>query len=187
MLNYINYRMRVTIQDNRTLVGTFMAFDRHMNLVLGDCEEYRKVKSKKGSGPAAGIVEEKEEKRMLGLVLLRGENVVSLTVEGPPPPDEEAKATPGGPGIGRAAGRGIAVGAPVMGAPVGLAGPVRGIGGPAQSLMTPAGGTFGWMCGGREGGRAGSFACLCVCIPLSSYGFTSMFVRHMCLRACIPL
>ena len=151
MLNYINYRMRVTIQDNRTLVGTFMAFDRHMNLVLGDCEEYRKVKTKKGGGAATGIVEEKEEKRMLGLVLLRGENVVSLTVEGPPPPDEEAKATPGGPGMGRAAGRGISVGPPVMGAPVGLAGPVRGVGGPSQSLLTPASGMSmcGWMwCGG---------------------------------------
>jgi small nuclear ribonucleoprotein (snRNP)-like protein len=35
---------------SRTLVGTFMAFDRHMNLVLGDTEEYRRVKAKKGQG-----------------------------------------------------------------------------------------------------------------------------------------
>ena len=30
------------------MVGTFMAFDRHMNIVLGDTEEYRRIKSKKG-------------------------------------------------------------------------------------------------------------------------------------------
>mmetsp|Transcript_16165 Transcript_16165/g.27165 ORF Transcript_16165/g.27165 Transcript_16165/m.27165 type:complete len:183 (+) Transcript_16165:1-549(+) len=124
--------MRVTLQDGRMLVGTFMAFDRHMNLCLGDTEEYRKLKNKKGQG----VVEDREEKRALGLVLVRGENVVSLSVEGPPPPEDDAKATPGGPGAGRAAGRGT-VQAPAAGAPVGLAGPVRGVGGPAVGMMQP--------------------------------------------------
>eukprot|EP00629_Pelagomonadales_sp_RCC1024_P001742 CAMPEP_0119269362 /NCGR_PEP_ID=MMETSP1329-20130426/6804_1 /TAXON_ID=114041 /ORGANISM="Genus nov. species nov., Strain RCC1024" /LENGTH=106 /DNA_ID=CAMNT_0007269361 /DNA_START=219 /DNA_END=536 /DNA_ORIENTATION=+ len=90
MLTYINYRMRVTIADSRTLVGTFLAFDKHMNLVLADCEEYRKVKQKKAVG--VGIVKEREEKRTLGLVLLRGEMVVSLSVDGPPPPEDDLRA-----------------------------------------------------------------------------------------------
>jgi small nuclear ribonucleoprotein (snRNP)-like protein len=50
MLHYVNFRMKVTIQDGRTLVGTLMAFDKFMNLVLGDCEESRRIKSKKAAG-----------------------------------------------------------------------------------------------------------------------------------------
>eukprot|EP01038_Epipyxis_sp_PR26KG_P009921 gene9921-13344_t len=133
MLRYINYRMRITLQDSRILVGTFMAFDRHMNIVLADTEEYRKIKSKK----TTGIAEEREEKRALGLIILRGDSVVSMTIEGPPPPELDEKATPGGPGVSKAQGRGMPV-APIVGAPIGLTGPVRGVGGPGLSIMQPA-------------------------------------------------
>ncbi|KAK2078332.1 hypothetical protein QBZ16_004201 [Prototheca wickerhamii] len=97
LLQYINFRMRVTLNDKRQIVGRFMAFDRHMNLVLGDAEEYRKLPPKKGIPD-----DEREQRRVLGLIIVRGDEVIDLTIEGPPPADESrlakpAAAGPGGP------------------------------------------------------------------------------------------
>ncbi|KAI9115257.1 hypothetical protein K1719_013576 [Acacia pycnantha] len=135
MTQHINYRMRVTIKDGRQLVGNLMAFDQHMNLVLGNCGENRKLppasKGKKTN-------EEREDRRTLGLVLLRGDEVVSFAVEAPPPPDgsQADVAALAGPVIGRAACRGVPT-APIFHAQPGLGGPVPGVGGPAHGMMRP--------------------------------------------------
>jgi small nuclear ribonucleoprotein B and B' len=90
MLGLINWRLKVTINDGRALTGQMLAFDRHMNLVLADCEEFRRVRPKKKAGESEAPAEQ-EMKRTLGLVILRGETVVSLSVEGPPPVVDEDK------------------------------------------------------------------------------------------------
>eukprot|EP00301_Raphidiophrys_heterophryoidea_P013769 c2128_g1_i1.p1 GENE.c2128_g1_i1~~c2128_g1_i1.p1 ORF type:complete len:237 (-),score=36.77 c2128_g1_i1:232-942(-) len=129
---WLNYRMKVTIQDNRTIIGTFLAFDKHMNIVLSDSEELRIQYAKKKGG------EDREERRSLGLTVIRGECVISMSVEGPPPADESRlRSQPGvvGPGVGRAAGRGVAM--PTSMAAPGLSGPMRGVGAPGVGVMTP--------------------------------------------------
>ena len=136
LLRYVEHRLRVTLQDGRVIIGTFLAFDKHLNLVLSDAEEFRTLRKK---GDRSAVVEERQEKRALGLIILRGENVVSLAVEGPPPPSAGARLAPGGPGVARGAGRG-AVPPPMPGAPgvapVGLgAAPVHGVGGPPPQMM----------------------------------------------------
>jgi len=91
-----------------------------MNLVLADTEEFRRIKRKQQKTGAPGSTTqtvEQEEKRTLGLTIVRGAQVVSLSVESPPPADPSArlgKTAPGGipttltagPGVARPAGRG---------------------------------------------------------------------------------
>jgi hypothetical protein len=79
-----------------------LAFDKHMNLVLADCEEFRKINKNAKDNSAANL----EQKRTLGLVILRGETIVSMSIDGPPPPttDDIRSRGPGlmaGPGMGR--------------------------------------------------------------------------------------
>ena len=128
LLRYVEHRLRVTLHNGRYIVGTFLAFDKHLNLVLSEAEEFRQLRTQ------GALLEERTEKRSLGLVLIRGENVVSLAVEGPPPPSVTAtRLTPGGPGMARGAGRGSVP-------PMGLgAAPVHGIGGGLPPGMPPPG------------------------------------------------
>jgi small nuclear ribonucleoprotein B and B' len=123
LLLLIDSRLRVTISDRRVLIGTFLAFDKFMNIVLADCEEFRTSTVVNNS-----TATEATQRRALGLIILRGENVVSISVEGPPPATANKKVAPGGPGAVRAMGRGAPV--PAMSAPAGLgAGAVYGVGG----------------------------------------------------------
>lgn len=120
MNQFLNHRMRVQLQDNRFLIGTMKGFDQHMNLVLADCEETRRVRGR-------------DEKRIIGFILLRGEHIVSLSVEGPPPNEDDRTLPPQmavpsavpGIGMGRAVGRGLPTPAVPIGPPRFWARPTR--------------------------------------------------------------
>lgn len=97
MADLINYRLRVVTIDGRQLSGQMLAFDKHMNLVLSECQEFRTQKKPPHN----------EATRTLGLVILRGETVVSVSVESPPPTDPSARlGLQPGFGTARAIGRG---------------------------------------------------------------------------------
>eukprot|EP00592_Proboscia_alata_P003500 CAMPEP_0194372820 /NCGR_PEP_ID=MMETSP0174-20130528/21211_1 /TAXON_ID=216777 /ORGANISM="Proboscia alata, Strain PI-D3" /LENGTH=164 /DNA_ID=CAMNT_0039151549 /DNA_START=145 /DNA_END=642 /DNA_ORIENTATION=+ len=136
LLRYVEHRIRVTLTDSRVIVGTFLAFDKHLNLVLVDTEEFRALRNKNDK---SAVVEERQEKRSLGFIILRGENVVSIAVEGPPPPEKRARLAPGGPGLAKGSGRGVMPSQPLQSsgqAPMGLgAAPVHGVGGPGPQMM----------------------------------------------------
>ncbi|KAL3962010.1 hypothetical protein ACCO45_003533 [Purpureocillium lilacinum] len=89
MIGYINWRMRIILNDGRQMTGQMLAFDKHMNLVLADTEEFRRVKRRQAKSGAPGSdaqVIENEEKRTLGLTIVRGAQIISVSVESPPPP-----------------------------------------------------------------------------------------------------
>jgi small nuclear ribonucleoprotein B and B' len=116
-----------------------------MNLVLADTEEFRRTRRKGKAAPGATQqITETEERRAIGLTIIRGATVISVSVDGPPPADPAARlgAATGGPSTAAtlAAGPGVARPA-VRGVPIGLAGPAAGVGGPGPGFGPP--GAFG--------------------------------------------
>lgn len=87
MSDLINYRLKILTIDGRNFIGKLLAFDKHLNLVLSDTEElritkksYQELKSKNSINPV-------EDKRLLGLIILRGDQIVSLSIESGPTTD----------------------------------------------------------------------------------------------------
>ncbi|CAG58191.1 uncharacterized protein GVI51_C02277 [Nakaseomyces glabratus] len=87
LADLINYKLRVITQDGRVYIGILLAFDKHMNVVLSDCVEERVLKKQIDDIKNKGSVDRdnlKVEKRVLGLVILRGEQILSTVVEDKP-------------------------------------------------------------------------------------------------------
>lgn len=127
-----------------------------MNLVLADTEEFRRVKRRQtkpaaapGAKPVVQVIET-DEKRTLGLIIVRGAQIVSVSAESPPPADPSArlgKSAPGGiastltagPGVAKPAGRG----APPPSLAVGLHDSASSTDSEANNYQGPAAGVGG--------------------------------------------
>ena len=67
--DWLNKPMRVSIVDGRVLVGVLLCTDRDQNLILGNCNEY------------IGSPSEQEEFRVLGLALIPGQHIQSISID----------------------------------------------------------------------------------------------------------
>ena len=69
----INKKMALQLKDGRTVEGKLVGFDQYMNLVLEESEE-RQTFSKPNSPEPPSV-----QTRRLGTVILRGNNVVTIS------------------------------------------------------------------------------------------------------------
>ncbi|CCH60285.1 hypothetical protein TBLA_0C04890 [Henningerozyma blattae CBS 6284] len=81
----INYKIRVITIDDKVYIGELLSFDNHMNLILNNCIEQRIPKTQL---PKLKDLKSKDsiriEKRTLGLIILRGDQILTTMVEDKP-------------------------------------------------------------------------------------------------------
>ena len=69
----LNKKMSLQLKDGRLIEGKLVGFDQYMNLVLEESEETRVERKEGGEAPGTPIG------RRLGTVILRGNNVVTIS------------------------------------------------------------------------------------------------------------
>merc|ERR1719495_2092776 len=67
LAQFFNWKIKATLIDDKIVEGIIMGVDKHFNVVLKDAEEKRLFKVKNSP--------DKEMKRMLGLTVIRGDEI----------------------------------------------------------------------------------------------------------------
>lgn len=81
----INYKIRIICNDGRVYIGELLSYDKYMNIVLKDSIEERIPKTqmtKINNNNKNNDI--RIEKRTLGLIILRGEQILTIVIEDKP-------------------------------------------------------------------------------------------------------
>jgi len=78
---YVGKQVKVVVNFSRTYTGTLICFDKHQNLIVSNTTEERKIKSAK-------VKKAKVHSRVLGVLMLPGSKIVSISLIGIAPKDD---------------------------------------------------------------------------------------------------